>query len=181
MGRGRNAIVVASVSQCPAWQAFLVSALCVLALAGCDEDAKEMARLRALNNHSKHVGLNMDCAACHIGARDSAYAGLPSVDTCAKCHRSDREFPPTPPELMEYIDSGTEIPWVRVNRLPGHVYFSHETHVKYGHFDCGECHGDMKDPVNPVERPLVQTPKMAVCIECHRQQHASTDCLACHK
>jgi len=150
-------------------------------LIGCDEKAKELARLRALNNHAKHVALNMDCAACHPGARDTAYAGLPSIKTCANCHRSDREFPKTPPELAKYIDAGKEVPWIRMNRVPGHVYFSHEAHVKYGQIDCGKCHGDMKDPDHPVERPLVQPPSMLACIACHRERQASIDCLTCHK
>ncbi|MFV1965442.1 MAG: cytochrome c3 family protein [Pirellulaceae bacterium] len=178
MGRGRGTIALSR-------RRFIVL-LCAVAfgigsLVGCDDEDRELERLRALNNHAKHVALNMDCMGCHTGARDEDYAGLPSVGQCARCHKLDRDFPPTPPELAEYIKSGTEIPWVRVNRVPGHVYFSHVAHVKFGQIECGECHGDMRDPVHPVERPLVRPADMFACIECHRQRQASVDCLTCHK
>ncbi len=153
---------------------------CSLFLVGCEQD--EIDRYRALNNHAKHVGLNMDCAACHTGARDEIYAGLPSIRKCAFCHRPDRSEPPTPPELAKYIEAEKEIPWLRVNRLPGHVYFSHAAHVKYGEIECDQCHGKMiKDPVRPAERPLVRPPDMYRCIACHRQRQVSNDCLICHK
>ncbi len=141
----------------------------------------DIQRLRALNNHAKHVALKMDCAACHTGARDEVYARLPSIRMCGNCHHPGQSGPPTPEALAKYIEAGQEIPWIRVNRLPGHVYFSHVAHVKYGAVECGQCHGDMADTAHPVERPLVRPPDMFACIDCHRQRNASVDCLTCHK
>lgn len=146
---------------------------------GCEEE--EVRRFQLLHNHAKHVALGMECTSCHTGAREGVYAGIPSIRKCALCHTADRSDPPTPTQLAKYIEKEEEIPWDRINRLPGHVYFSHAAHVKYAEMDCGECHGAMDDPVNPVERPLVRFPDMQVCIDCHSQKQVSSDCLMCHK
>jgi len=153
-----------------------------LVLPGCGGGARaEMQHLRSLNNHRKHVDLNMECTGCHTGARDENHAHLPSINACAQCHRTDRPSPKTSEELAGYIKRREEIPWVRVNRLPGHVYFSHLVHVKLGEIECGECHGDMKNPDHPVTRPLVRAPDMYACIDCHKRHGASVDCLTCHR
>ena len=180
MGRGKAGTLVTARSQA---KLLFLTAVCVLlwSLVGCDEEQKEMVRLRALNNHAKHVALNMECTGCHSGARERVYATLPSIKKCALCHKLDRDYPPTPTELAKHIETGEEIPWIRVNRIPGHVYFSHVAHVKYGEISCGKCHGDMKDSVHPAERPLVQPPNMSACIDCHQRRQVSTDCLTCHK
>ncbi len=151
-------------------------------LSGCETGAQaEMQRLRSLNNHRKHVDLKMDCSGCHYGARDEDRAHLPSISACAQCHRVDRAYPPTSDELASHIKSQTEIPFIRVNRLPGHVYFSHVAHVELGKIECGECHGDMNDATHPATRPLVRTPDMYACMDCHRRRNVSVDCLTCHR
>jgi len=145
-------------------------ALATVSCSGHDPDAA----IRALNDHSKHIALNMDCATCHVGARDGYQANLPPIGFCALCHRADKDYPPTPEGLKGFIRSGKEVPWPRRNRLAGHVFFSHVAHVRFGGFDCVECHESK-------ERPVVRKPNMWSCIDCHLQHNASVDCLTCHR
>ena len=119
---------------------FGLMALSLPLLAGCETGVQaERQRLRLLNNHRKHVDVNMGCSGYHFGSRDEHQAHLPSIHACAQCHQTDRSVPPTEPELAKHIQSATEIPWIRLNRLPGHVFFSHVAHVRLGKIECGEC------------------------------------------
>jgi len=157
-------------------------AAAALAFPGCESGVEaKMQHLRSLNNHRKHVDLHMDCSGCHTGARDEDRAHLPSIHACAQCHKPDRSYPVTSKELAGYIAREQEIPWIRMNRSPGHVYFSHVAHVELGEIKCEECHGDMNDSEHPVERPLVRTPDMFACIDCHQSRGVSVDCLTCHR
>ncbi|MCP3919261.1 MAG: cytochrome c3 family protein [bacterium] len=78
------------------------------------------------------------------------------------------------------------IEWVRVHDLPDYVYFDHRVHVARG-LACETCHG----PVQSMERVRQYSDlAMGWCVQCHRDQtvvveghpdeHASTDCAACH-
>jgi hypothetical protein len=85
--------------------------------------------------------------------------------------------------------AGTPIEWVRVHNLPDFVYFDHRVHVSRG-LACETCHG----PVQSMERIRQYSDlSMGWCLDCHRsnagtptivdepaQDHASTDCAACH-
>lgn len=132
--------------------------------------------------HAKHVALNIHCVACHTGAQSEKRAGLPSTETCALCHRVDRPFPPTPPELATFMLSKQEISWVQVQRVPRHVYFSHRRHVKVGKVDCEKCHGAISAAVQAVTRSYFPSgePGMMQCVDCHRRENVTTDCLSCH-
>jgi c(7)-type cytochrome triheme protein len=82
--------------------------------------------------------------------------------------------------LKAYIDQKKEVPWVRIYRLPDHVYFSHRRHVGAGKLRCQTCHGQVQQFTEPAPRPVVE-PTMDNCIDCHRQKKASVDCNACHR
>src|ERR1051325_10147034 len=42
-------------------------------------------------SHKHHVGaLGMDCRYCHMSAETSSFAGMPTTETCMKCHREIR-------------------------------------------------------------------------------------------
>lgn len=133
-------------------------------------------------NHAKHIKLGMECAACHTGAYDSDRAVIPEAQKCGFCHKPDRDFPPTSSSLAQYIEEG-EIPWIQLHKVPRHVYFSHRRHTKLGGLDCSVCHGDVKS----MEQPFVKRyfpaglDGMNRCVECHRKEHVSTDCLGCHR
>ena len=69
---------------------------------------------------------------------------------------------------------------MRVNRLPGHVYFSHRAHV-------GVRRDEVRDlPRRDEARAARVTSanvhlEMATCISCHEAKSANNDCIACHK
>jgi hypothetical protein len=68
------------------------------------------------------------------------------------------------------------ITWERIHRMPDHVHFSHEAHVQRG-VDCATCHGDVKTVQQVVQ---VRRLNMGDCVDCHRQNNAPTECVACH-
>jgi hypothetical protein len=56
------------------------------------------------------------------------------------------------------------VPWIRVHKLPDHVYFDHSPHLAAG-VGCSSCHGriDQMETVR-LDKPLA----MGWCLECHR-------------
>ncbi len=88
------------------------------------------------------------------------------------------------------------IEWQQIHRLPEHVQFRHNRHVAAG-LDCNDCHGNLRseDPVKVEEIDKLylvpdtrwwkyglptQKLEMGWCIQCHRENGASQDCLTCH-
>ena len=117
-------------------------------------------------------------------------AGIPSMARCLGCHKfvkEDREHPDLDKELKALaplLKEGKPLEWVRVHRLPDHVYFTHERHVRNG-VRCQECHG----PVEQMEvvRQVAQLTR-GWCLECHHRKQREqagrarlTDCVTCHK
>lgn len=118
-----------------------------------------------LFSHRHHAGeLHIDCRYCHAEVETSAFAGMPSTNTCLTCH--SQIFTDTP-MLRPVIESGARnepLRWTRVNNLPDHVYFNHSIHIAKG-VGCTTCHGQMG------EQPLTAkgaTLMMRWCIDCHR-------------
>lgn len=132
-------------------------------------------------SHKRHTAEGLTCANCHKGAEKGSHATLPAGKFCLKCHAEANGTSPEEPKVREYTRGGKDIPWVQVNRLPGHVYFSHAAHVTYARMDCAECHGDMKERETPVTASQVGHLDMDRCMECHREKGVSNDCLRCHK
>jgi hypothetical protein len=143
-------------------------------------------------NHRIHAGDNhIGCTSCHAYAERGPVAGIPSMARCQGCHKfvkEDKDDPAVTAEiqaLLHKLEEGTAIEWVRVYRVPDHVFFTHERHVHAG-VRCQECHGE-------VERMEVvrQVPPLTMgwCLECHRRKQAEkplerarlTDCWTCHK
>jgi hypothetical protein len=62
-------------------------------------------------------------------------------------------------------------------RLPAHVQFPHAPHARQG-IDCAACHGDVAAMEGEVK--LAKPLNMAFCVDCHRAQGATDDCMACH-
>jgi hypothetical protein len=143
-------------------------------------------------SHRHHSGtFGMDCQYCHTGTDRSQAAGVPAVSVCMGCHL---QFPPSYDELegirtlKGHWERQESIPWVQINRLPEHVQFRHNSHVRAG-FDCQTCHGPVQemDKVFQVREThwwpwLLPTQKLEMgwCINCHRQNNASQDCYVCH-
>lgn len=145
-------------------------------------------------------GLGMDCTFCHRTVTSQANAGVPPVQFCAYCHQvigGEESEPLTQVRMAAGIvgDEPHPIDWKRVHRMPDHVRFVHEPHIRYltNHPEavtnstsgvsmgaagvCSTCHGDVAamEEVAQVE-PL----KMGQCVNCHRDNNAPTDCASCH-
>ena len=129
-------------------------------------------------SHQVHAGeLNISCLYCHRYASTSPTAAVPTVSLCMSCHRSMNTAHPEVQKLVGYWERKEPIPWVRLQRLPDFVYFTHEMHVK-GRMQCADCHGRVEQMHGT---PRAPTYEMGWCLTCHRQREASDDCWTCHK
>jgi hypothetical protein len=152
--------------------------------------------------HSVHVAVDqIDCLFCHRGATRGPAATLPAVEQCMFCHQVVTPGDPFQAQEVEKIRTawrnGEPITWNRVHRVPDHVHFVHEAHVR-GLTQrnpaltttqvCATCHGDVTTNTAPTDTnrdayvPLRQmrSLNMGDCINCHRQNGAPTDCVFCH-
>jgi len=129
-------------------------------------------------SHVTHVQKNeMDCQYCHIYARKSSVAGVPSVQKCVGCHEMIALDHPEVQKLLAYWDKREPIPWQKVYNLPDFVYFSHRMHLN-ADLACKQCHG----PVSQMERvKKVSSLEMGWCLQCHKKMDAPIDCGVCHK
>jgi hypothetical protein len=132
-------------------------------------------------DHARHAKEDLACLDCHKTAATGPYASLPRIATCKLCHEEAKGTSEDERRVREFLAKNEEIPWIQVNRMPGHVYFSHAVHVKLAAMDCSACHGDMAKATEPVTRSQVERLTMRRCMECHTEHGASNDCLACHK
>ena len=126
-------------------------------------------------DHSLHAARGMACADCHPGATERVRAGLPDRDRCMLCHQvlaADRAGV----RKLASLPPGGRIPWVRVYRVPGFVFFSHAEHAAAG-VDCQTCHGPVAS--RTVLSQEVST-KMVACMNCHAARQASNECYLCH-
>ena len=129
-------------------------------------------------SHRVHVEKSqIGCTMCHAYAEHSLVAGVPSMARCVGCHKFVSKDKPDVQALVKANDEGRAFEWVRVHRLPDHVYFTHERHVLAG-LACQECHGPVEH-MDVVRRVMPLT--MGWCVDCHVQRGASLDCLTCHK
>ena len=129
-------------------------------------------------SHKVHAGDNLiGCTSCHAYAERGPLAGIPSMSRCQGCHQFVGADKPAVRSILDAVERGERIEWVRVHRVPDHVYFTHERHIAAG-LTCGECHG----PVETMESVRQVAPlTMGWCLDCHEKRQASTDCLTCHQ
>ena len=138
-------------------------------------------------SHKIHVTQNgIDCEYCHVDARSSRHAGIPSLDVCMNCHSQVKEGSVSGtkeiakiydhlgynPTTMQYDKPAKPIEWVKVYNLPDHVYFNHAQHVQVAKIDCQECHG----PVEKMNR-VVEYTELSMgdfCLACHREREVDT-------
>lgn len=133
-------------------------------------------------NHKVHIENNIECSGCHETVETGAHAGRPKMETCMVCHETPMSKTDAAEEekVRQYAERSEEIPWRRLYRLPDAVFFSHRTHVVAGKVECKTCHGKIGESTTPPPRAEVSL-RMSDCIDCHRSQKVTTDCLACHK
>ena len=140
-------------------------------------------------------GLGLDCTFCHRNVDKGASASIPPVEQCMFCHKvinSDSDLPEVA-KLIKAWENKEPIVWERIHRLPDHVRFVHEAHIRYftksGNLlpsgdqavvaanVCVVCHGEVG---KMEEVKQVRSLKMGDCVDCHRDNGAPTDCTTCH-
>lgn len=132
-------------------------------------------------NHKVHAGdLKLACVHCHQGVESGPFATLPKAEVCLTCHAAPLSENPEEAKVREYGGEKGEIPWERLTRMPDHVYFSHQRHVRFGEIACERCHGKMEERTRPPSRAPKEL-SMNDCLDCHRRQGASVDCVHCHR
>jgi hypothetical protein len=133
-------------------------------------------------NHQVHVEENdMECTDCHLYVETRARATIPNIEVCGECH-SDEPMTESAEEqkVVDYVSRGEKIPWLKIYRVPSHVYFSHRRHTALGEIACATCHGDMERMTTPPPKPAVPI-SMDRCMGCHEQNQVSNDCTRCHR
>lgn len=129
-------------------------------------------------SHRLHAGKKeISCYICHDGAMKSARAGVPPMETCLLCHDHVIIHHPEIENLRSMYASGEPVEWEKVYNVPDFAYFNHSVHI-YRKIDCAECHGDVK-AMDRIE--MAQEFKMGFCIQCHKENNATTDCFTCHR
>jgi len=129
-------------------------------------------------SHEFHAGkLAIDCLYCHRFAHQSPTAGIPTMNICMGCHRNIDADSDGHKTLLDHWERQQPVSWVRLQRLPDFVYFTHERHLAHG-VQCVDCHGRVD--ATPYT-PRAATYEMGWCLACHQQRGASRDCLTCHK
>jgi Cytochrome c7 and related cytochrome c len=120
-------------------------------------------------SHKHHVADDgIDCRYCHTTVETSAFAGMPSTQTCMNCHSEIwAQSPVLEPVRNSFLD-GEPLQWNRVHNLPGFVYFNHSIHVDKG-VGCSTCHGQVD------QMPLTfkaESMQMSWCLDCHQNPAA---------
>ena len=81
--------------------------------------------------HTVHVQeLGVDCTFCHRTVTTEAVASIPSEGLCMTCHSVIGDDLPGVEVLRELAINNEPINWVRVHRVPDHVKFVHEAHIR---------------------------------------------------
>src|SRR5438067_831685 len=117
-------------------------------------------------SHKHHVGDDgIDCRYCHTSVEKSAFAGLPSTETCMTCHSQIFSDAQVLAPVRRSLSTRTPLKWNRVHDLPDFVYFDHSIHIAKG-IGCSTCHGRID------QMPItwkVNTLYMKWCLDCHKQ------------
>lgn len=121
-------------------------------------------------SHKHHVGeVGIECRYCHASVDTSAYAGMPSSETCMNCHSQLFSSAPILAPVRESVRSGKPLRWNRVYSLPDFVFFDHSVHIA-SDLACSNCHGDIAAmPLTAQATPLT----MRWCLDCHRHPEAA--------
>ena len=162
--------------------------------------------------HTVHVvENNIQCEFCHRNVTKGDAATVPAVEQCLFCHQEvtgrEAQAQTEIAKVQQFFDDEEPIDWERVHRLPDHVRFVHEAHIRFftsemdtegaseQRYDingnevnrpysivetCSICHGDVGSMAE-VQPKDGQSLKMGTCLDCHRVNNVPTDCTICHK
>ena len=82
--------------------------------------------------HTVHVQeAGVDCTFCHRNVTKGASATVPAVGLCMTCHKTIGDDIEEVENLRNIYAKGEPINWMRVHRLPDHVQFVHEPHIRH--------------------------------------------------
>ena len=82
--------------------------------------------------HTVHVEeLGLDCTFCHRNVTIGAAATVPAVGLCMTCHKTVGDGKAEVEKLRQIYGEREAIDWVRVHRVPDHVHFVHEAHIRF--------------------------------------------------
>lgn len=129
--------------------------------------------------HKTHIAKGLMCTDyCHESVTKGPVAGLPSVKTCMICHDAIATDRPLIQQITALQKGGVDLAWERVYGYTqqAHVRFNHAPHIR-ANVDCSKCHGNVAQQT-VAERNVDLN--MGFCVNCHKQNHASNDCLTCH-
>lgn len=157
-------------------------ALFLTGLTSCMTGSADEADQPIAYNHRVHIeAAGLQCTDCHRYVQTMASATLPPLEVCSGCHDSEpMTESPAEKVLLKYVEEGKEIPWRKVYNVPDHVYFSHKRHVVLGELDCAACHGPVQEFTTPVTSTAIEV-TMENCMDCHRNNKVTNDCLSCHR
>ena len=166
--------------------------------------------------HAVHVAENgIQCEFCHRNVTKGEAATVPAVEQCLFCHKNIEGTTATARAEISKVrvsfETDEPINWERVHRLPDHVRFVHEAHIRFltevdvsdrtsaekVQAACSICHGDIAS-ATVVKPKRFQSMKMGTCLDCHRfltlvprdgsydiadleEIDIPTDCTICHK
>lgn len=128
-------------------------------------------------DHAKHG--RMACVVCHRGVETATRAGYPPDTVCLECHATAPRVRGAE-AVWPASRTGPRIAWMRVNRVPDDVAFSHRRHVVLANLDCVSCHGEVGKRSTPPPAPATRL-DMDACESCHAREDADNDCAACHR
>ena len=116
-------------------------------------------------SHKHHSGeLGVDCRYCHTTVETQATAGIPPTHTCMTCHSQIWTGSDMLKPVRDSFARDEPLQWVRLNKLPGYVYYNHSVHVTKG-IGCSTCHGDVTSMQMTYRANAFE---MQFCLDCHR-------------
>jgi len=129
-------------------------------------------------SHATHVTkVGLQCTKCHTAADKSPQATAPALSVCMECHKNAKTDSAEIKKLTEHWNKQEPVEWSKIHRVPWHVRFNHQPHIKAG-VDCTVCHGEVK---TMAQIRQVRSLEMGWCVRCHQENKAPTDCWTCHK
>lgn len=150
----------------------------LLAMAAAAQQAPPAGPVQPIPySHKTHLAMGLKCNNCHTNPDPGEIMGFPAETKCMQCHQAVKTDSPHIQKLAAFAKESKPVPWVRVYRIPGYVFFSHRTHTTQG-FDCKICHGPVAER-NVISKEI--STAMGDCMDCHRRNKASIDCKFCHE
>ena len=132
-------------------------------------------------NHQLHTEeLGMTCDVCHQFYSSGKHSGLPSLASCMDCHEEPLTESPEEQKIRDLAAAGQDDVFLKLFKMPDHVFYSHRRHAEIGEIPCETCHGAVDTASVPPELPLVRV-SMNFCLDCHEREQTRSECTTCHR